>query len=87
MPPEMRLINQLLSTRDREERNALLQEQKDLINEDFTKLLDLIVHDLRSQGQEDAAVHLTDVAREVKTMVQAQGLDSTDEQDSQGAPS
>jgi hypothetical protein len=86
MPPEMRLINQLLSTRDGEERNALLQEQQDLINEDFAKLLDLIVHDLRSQGQEDAAVHLSDVVEEVEAMVQAQGSDSTEEQDSEESP-
>jgi hypothetical protein len=69
LPPEMRLLNRLLSTPDLDARKALLQEQKDLVSEDFLKLLNLIVEDLRSQNQTEAAQHLEEIVPDVQAML------------------
>jgi hypothetical protein len=77
LPPEMRLLNQLLSAPDLEVRKRLLQEQSDLISEDFLKLLNLIVEDLRSQGQELAVGRLAELIPEVEAMLPSGDQDST----------
>jgi hypothetical protein len=71
MPPEVRLINQLLSADDVEERRALLHQHQDLVDERFLKLMEAIVDDLRAQGQEIAAQLLEETAREIETILQA----------------
>ena len=82
LPPELRLINQLLAAPESEERQKLLEEQPDLINEAFLKLLNLIVEDLRSQGQPEAAERLADTIPQLEAMLQTQGDDSSTEQES-----
>ena len=82
LPPEMRLLNQLLSTPDLDSRRALLQEQAELISDDFPKLLELIVEDLRAQGQEEAADHLAEMVPEVEALLEAEAPDSTTEKGS-----
>jgi len=82
LPPEMRLINQLLSTPDLDSRRALLEEQAELISEDFPKVLELIVEDLRAQGQEEAADHLAEMVPEVEALLEAEAPDSTTEKGS-----
>jgi hypothetical protein len=77
LPPEMRLLNQLLSAADLQERKRLLQEQTDLVSEDFLKLLNLIVEDLRSQGPELAAERLAELIPEVEAMLSPGDQDST----------
>jgi hypothetical protein len=77
LPPEMRLLNQLLSAADLEERKRLLQEQTDLVSEDFLKLLSLIVEDLRSQGQELAAERLAELIPEVEAMLSSRNQDGS----------
>jgi hypothetical protein len=73
LPPEMRLVNKLLSAPDLDQRQKLLQEQKELINEDFLKLLQLILEDLRSQDQKEAAEHLDEIIPEVEALLQERG--------------
>jgi hypothetical protein len=77
LPPEMRLLNQLLSMPDLDSRRELLQEQAELITDDFPKLLELIVEDLRTQGQEEAAEHLAEMVPEVQALLQTKAQDST----------
>lgn len=71
MPPEMRLINQLLSTEESEERHRLLHEHQDLVNEQFLELVKLVTEDQRLQNQEAAAERLRDIAQEIEAMLQA----------------
>jgi len=82
LPPEMRLLDQLLTTPDLDDRRALLLEQQDLINEDFLKLLGLIVEDLRVQGQEAAANRLAEMVPEAEALLETKGQDSSTEQGS-----
>jgi len=70
LPPEMRLLNHLLSTSDLDERRKLLQDEKALLSEDFLELLQLILEDLRSQDQKDAAERLEEIIPEVEAILQ-----------------
>lgn len=77
MPPEVRLINRLLSTEGLEERQELLQEQAELIDERFLQLLRIVAEDLRRQGRETAAQHLEQSAKQVEGMLQPGGGDTS----------
>jgi len=76
MPPEVRLLNRLLSAEGLEERQGLLQEQAELVDEQFLQLMRLVVEDLRRQGHEMAADHLGESVGQVEAMLQA-GSDDT----------
>jgi hypothetical protein len=80
LPPEMRLINQLVSTPELGERRTLLAEQADIVTENFLKLLNLIIDDLRSQDQEEAAGRLAEMVPEVENLLKTQKQDPTSEQ-------
>ncbi|MCJ7620547.1 MAG: CpXC domain-containing protein [Anaerolineae bacterium] len=82
LPPEMRLINQLVSAPELGERRRLLAEQADIVSENFLKLLNLIIDDLRSQNQEEAVGRLAEMVPEVENLLQAQKLEPTTEQGS-----
>ncbi len=77
LPPEMRLLNQLLSMPDLDSRRTLLREQAELISDDFARLLELIIEDLRTQGQEEAAEHLAEMVPEVQALLDTKAQDST----------
>ncbi|MGB3906479.1 MAG: CpXC domain-containing protein [Anaerolineae bacterium] len=79
LPPEIRLINQLLSTEGQDERQGLLREHKDLINERFLKLMEAIVDDLRAQMEESAAELLEETVKDVRAMLQEGGDDASSE--------
>ena len=79
MPPEIRLINQLLSTEGQDERQGLLHEHKDLIDERFLKLMEAIVDDLRAQMEESGAELLEETVKDVRAMLQAGGDDASSE--------
>jgi hypothetical protein len=81
LPPEMRLLDQLASEEESEKRRILLQEQADLISEDFLKLLKLVTEDLRSQNQEEAAGRLEEMVPEVENLLKTRKLDPTTEQE------
>jgi hypothetical protein len=70
LPPEMRLINQLVANEGLEERRQLVHGQPEVVNEDFLKLLNLIIEDLRAQGQEEAAERLSEIVPDVEAMVE-----------------
>jgi len=75
MPPEMRLMNRLLSTEGLEERQRLLQEQVELVDEQFLELMKLVVGDLRRQGHETAAHRLGESVKQAEAMLQEAGDD------------
>jgi hypothetical protein len=70
LPPEMRLLNQLVAEEDLAKRRVLLQQQPDAVTQDFLKLLNLIVEDLRAQSQETAAERLAEIIPDVEAMLQ-----------------
>jgi hypothetical protein len=70
MPPEMRLINRLLSAEELEERQELLQEEAELVDDRFLQLLKLVSQDLRRQGHQKAAEHLEESVKQVEAMLQ-----------------
>lgn len=78
LPPEMRLINQLVAKEDLEERHRLLKDQPGVVNQDFLKLLNMIVEDLRSQGQDQAADRLAEIVPDVEGMVESSDRASGD---------
>ncbi len=80
LPPEMRLLNQLISEEGLEQRRRLLQEQAELISEDFLKLVNLIVEDLRSQDQGAAAERLAQIIPDAHAILQGGERASTDSQ-------
>jgi hypothetical protein len=82
LPPEMRLLNQLLSAPDLDERRKLLQEHKDLLSQDFLELLQLILEDLRSQDQKETAQRLEEIIPEVEAPLQTGDEDTSTTQDS-----
>lgn len=70
MPPEVRFINQLLATRDAAQRRSLVQENRDLVNEQLLKVMEALVEDLRAQNQESAADLLAETVEEARTVLQ-----------------
>ena len=69
LPPEMRLINQLVSAPELEERREMLAERADLVSDNFLKLLNLIIDDLRAEDQEEAAGRLAEIVPEVEQVL------------------
>jgi len=82
LPPEMRLINQLVSTPELDDRRGLLQAQAEIVSENFLKLLNLVIDDLRAQKQEEAAGRLAEVVPAVESLLLANKPDSTSGQES-----
>jgi hypothetical protein len=78
MPPEVRMINRLLSTEGLEERQELLQEEAELVDERFLQLLKLVSQDLRRQGHDQAAEHLEESVKQVEAMLQTEGDDTSE---------
>ncbi len=76
MPPEVRLINRLLSAEGLEERKGLLQEQAELVDEQFLQVMRRVVEDLRRQGHEAAADRLGESVGQVEAMLR-EGSDDT----------
>lgn len=78
MPPEMRLINRLLSAEEAEERQELLQEGAELVDDRFLQLLKLVSQDLRRQGHQKAAEHLEESFKQVEAMLQTGSNDASE---------
>jgi hypothetical protein len=82
LPPEMRLLNRLASEEELEKRQTLLQEEADLVTEDFLKLLKLVVEDLRSQSQDGAAQRLAEIIPDAENVLKGQKPERTTDQGS-----
>lgn len=77
LPPEIRLINRLLSTEGVEERTTLLQEQEELVNDEFLELTRRVAEDLRLQGHQKAADQLAESVKEIEALLQSE-VDNAD---------
>lgn len=71
MPPELRLINQLLSLADPSERRAVLAEAADLLSEDLEALLQGILEEMKGQGRAETERRLQTILNEVQETRQA----------------
>lgn len=70
MPPEMRLINQLLATEESGDRRKLFHEHQDLVNQQFLEVVKLVTQDLRLRNQETAAKRLDEILKEIEAILQ-----------------
>jgi len=68
LPPEERLLNRLLRTSTLDEANALLEEQRGLLNETFLAHFDEYLADLEQHGEDSA---LLEHLRQVRAQAQA----------------
>ncbi|MDI7276844.1 MAG: CpXC domain-containing protein [Anaerolineae bacterium] len=73
MPPELKLVNQLLGLEDVEERRAVLAESAGLLSEDLLALIDALHEELEGQGRERAARQLETVREEIHQALTVQG--------------
>jgi hypothetical protein len=69
MPPQIQLINRLLSTETEEQRRALMEGQDGLITPDFLELIEDMSADLVERGQSEAGERLRSIRGEVATFL------------------
>jgi hypothetical protein len=68
-PPEIRLLNQLVSAADDQEMHRLLEQGQSLLDEDFLELLESTAQDLEQSSREEGARRLRSAMKQVKEMV------------------
>lgn len=73
MPPEIRLINQLLALETESERRALMEEKDQLITEECLKLMEAMAANLSEQGHPEVAERLRTAQGEVQCFLEARG--------------
>jgi len=73
MPPEIRLVNQLLALETESERQALMQERSHLITEECLQLMEAMAANLSEQGHPEVAERLRMVQGEVRRFLEARG--------------
>jgi hypothetical protein len=69
LPPEDRLINQLMQQATPQERNALLRQNMDMVTTDFVKRLNTLADEQAENNLEEQAARLRQVAREAGAML------------------
>jgi len=69
MPPELRLINQLLAAEYPEGTKKLLQEQMEQVTEDLVTAMRAIASDLETQQQPNTARRLRDIAEQAASLL------------------
>jgi hypothetical protein len=69
MPPEMRLINQLVNAQDKSGVRKLLEENRSLISPDFVEALRQLEDDFRSRSAMDVADKLKSVRAQAQLMM------------------
>lgn len=66
MPPELRLVNRLLSLEQPQERQAALAESTDLLSDDLEQLVQSLLEEVQGQGRTETAARLQTIAAEIK---------------------
>jgi superfamily I DNA/RNA helicase len=69
MPPEMRLINDLLNAADKAAIRKLLEENRGLLNQEFIEALRGLEEDFRSRGNPEVADRIKSVRGQAALMV------------------
>jgi hypothetical protein len=70
-PPEMQLINRLLSTEDAAGAQALLEANRDLVTPRFLELMRLVGEDLAANGRSSLGERLAQIRTQAEAMVRA----------------
>ncbi|MCL6431479.1 MAG: CpXC domain-containing protein [Anaerolineae bacterium] len=65
MPPELKLVNRLLSLESADERKALLAESGALLDENLLALVDALQNEFASQGRREAARRIAEIREEI----------------------
>ena len=68
-PPEIRFINQLVELEDPAERQAMLDESRDMVNQQLLQVIDMLSKDLEERGRAEIAQRLAAVRGQVAAMV------------------
>jgi len=66
MPPELRLVNRLLSLSQPEERQAALAEARELLSDDLEHLLQDLMAEVQQQGHQETLARLQTILAEVR---------------------
>ena len=70
LPPDVRLINQLLSAPYPEGTQKLLETQREILTPEFLSALDQLITDLEQAGSTDNANHMRQVKSQAETISQ-----------------
>ncbi|MBN1656994.1 MAG: hypothetical protein JXA93_01265, partial [Anaerolineae bacterium] len=68
-PPEIRFINRLVEMEDPAQRQAMLDESPDLVNNQLLQIIDMLSEDVAERGQPELQERLATVRREVAARV------------------
>ncbi|MEA3346451.1 MAG: CpXC domain-containing protein [Chloroflexota bacterium] len=71
MPPEIQLINRLLRAETEEARQALMEEQRELITPDLVGVIEAMASNLAEQERPETAERLRSVRAEVSTFLES----------------
>lgn len=69
-PPEVQLINRLVRADSEEERNRLLQENRELVTPAFVEMLDMITAEVTAGGENEFADRLQQIKRMIERAYQ-----------------
>jgi hypothetical protein len=73
LPPQLRLVNELLAAEYPEETRRLLEEHGEDWNAEILELLDTLTSDLESQGRTESALRLKDVRKQAEALLEERG--------------
>jgi len=76
LPPQLRLVNELLAAEYPEETRRLLEEHGDEWNTEILELLDTLTSDLESQGRTESALRLKDMRKQAEALLEERGKES-----------
>jgi hypothetical protein len=66
MPPELRLVNQLMREGNKEARQALIDQNRAMFTPRFLELMEALIQDAQEQGQPEVVQRLTLIHEEIK---------------------
>jgi hypothetical protein len=69
MPPEMRLVNELLSAPDKATLTRLLQQNRDKLNKEFVASLKMLETDMRDAERNEVADRIKSLRAQISLMV------------------
>jgi hypothetical protein len=70
LPPEIRLLNQLLAAPDLDSARQLLESQRSAVTPQFVATLGQIIAKLEADGNADAAAHMKQIKSQAEIMAQ-----------------
>lgn len=70
-PPEIRMVNRLLRAKDLEDRQRILDENRDLIKPELVQVINLLIEDAQNRGQEELGENLELIRSLIEVRVEA----------------